>query len=68
MLRNLPGNAAPRSRCICGHTGDGAHSEHSDFITTQRAPGHGHCTVDGCMCFQFSWRNFLADEKARDKK
>jgi hypothetical protein len=47
---------APASVCACGHTGDGAGSQHSSsgvFST-----GHGACTVPGCSCERFRWERF----------
>ena len=49
---------APRSRCTCGHTGDGPHSQHYGII------GHGACAVKDCECTKFTWSEFLADPKS----
>ena len=46
-------NHPPISRCICGHTGDGSDSDHDGII------GHGACTVVGCGCRKFTWKEFL---------
>jgi hypothetical protein len=43
--------SAPKSICRCGHTGDGANSEHAGLI----ARGHGRCLAPGCDCEKFSW-------------
>lgn len=48
----------PRGICTCGHTGDGANSDHKDLL----ALGHGSCRE--CDCPQFSWRSMTA--AARD--
>jgi hypothetical protein len=40
-----------KSRCACGHTGDGEHSQHAG------ANGHGHC--ERCECSSFTWAGFL---------
>lgn len=45
------GASMPKSLCVCGHTGDGAMSEHAPRF----ADGHGQCTHPGCDCKQFSW-------------
>ncbi len=42
-----------RSRCTCGHTGDGPHSQHFD---TPFAKGHGECRL--CDCQKFTWKNW----------
>lgn len=42
----------PKSKCYCGHTGDGPGSQHDDEIT----PGHGKCKE--CACTQFSWKGY----------
>ena len=53
----------PLSLCKCGHTGDGANSQHGDFYQK----GHGECTL--CLCSHFHWvgwtpevENLLAEE------
>lgn len=43
----------PKSRCICGHTGDGANSDHKDMLN----PGHGACRI--CKCPKFVWVEFF---------
>ena len=45
----------PASICQCGHTGDGANSEHHDAAF---APGHNYCRVPGCSCTRFRWERF----------
>lgn len=51
----------PKSVCTCGHTGDGARSQHTGF------GGHGACQatpVDGrneCRCGQFSWKGWTRE-------
>lgn len=43
----------PKSVCRCGHTGDGARSQHTGF------GGHGSCIFDGgACCDQFSWKGW----------
>jgi len=47
---------APKSVCTCGHTGDGARSQHSGF------GGHGSCNFDGgACCGQFSWKGWTRE-------
>jgi hypothetical protein len=41
-----------KSHCTCGHTGDGARSDHYGET------GHGACAVAGCKCGQFTWKAF----------
>lgn len=52
------GRKQPKSRCTCGHTGDGPMSQHKDG-----APGiiegHGYCFVNGCGCPKFTWKEWL---------
>jgi len=57
VSRNFKG---PKSRCTCGHTGDGAHSEHAATV----ADGHGRCLVPGCACAKFSWYAYLPQFEA----
>lgn len=45
------GERLPRSLCVCGHSGDGAHSQHKDTVQG----GHGKCKVKGCACDKFTW-------------
>jgi hypothetical protein len=47
----------PLSICECGHTGDGANSEHATIFQY----GHGACNVDGCNCKQFTWVKWTAE-------
>jgi hypothetical protein len=42
---------APKSICKCGHTGDGANSQHAGEL----ARGHGSCLAPDCKCEKFSW-------------
>lgn len=51
----------PRSRCRCGHTGDGPNSEHfgTDTSFGPLNNGHGVCKIQGCRCIQFTWACFL---------
>lgn len=53
----------PRSKCTCGHTGDGPCSEHATRIEngTVLDTGHGSCMVEGCDCQQFTWAEFLPE-------
>jgi hypothetical protein len=51
----------PKSLCSCGHSGDGAYSQHRDIL--QR--GHGACKVKGCTCELFSWAGFTDMFKAK---
>ena len=62
----------PRGICVCGHTGEGADSEHADFLLNgaDTDPGKGQCMM--CDCEQYSWKrwtrkyqNFLAGLKSR---
>lgn len=45
---------APKSFCSCGHTGDGANSEHKDTVQA----GHGACAASDCDCKKFSWAKY----------
>jgi hypothetical protein len=46
----------PKSVCTCGHTGDGAGSQHLGF------GGHGSCIFDGgACCGQFSWKGWTLE-------
>lgn len=51
----------PKSVCTCGHTGDGARSQHEGF------GGHGACRatpMDGrneCACGRFSWKGWTRE-------
>lgn len=47
----------PASYCTCGHTGDGANSQHSDMPQY----GHGMCLIPNCPCTQFTWANFTPE-------
>jgi len=55
----------PKSICACGHTGDGANSDHIDTFSL----GHGMCIVKGCPCKQFTWDRWtLQAEKVLNLK
>jgi hypothetical protein len=43
----------PKSRCRCGHSGDGTNSAHLGLF------GHGRCDIAGCDCSKFSWAAYL---------
>ena len=43
----------PKSMCYCGHTGDGANSQHGGLM------GHGPCLE--CDCIQFTWKGWLPE-------
>ena len=45
-----------KSRCTCGHTGDGENSDHKDLVI----PGHGCCKL--CGCPRFRWGGFLNED------
>jgi hypothetical protein len=45
----------PKSRCYCGHTGDGHLGDHAGWN------GHGQCLAIGCDCVQFTWKCWLDD-------
>lgn len=51
----------PKSRCKCGHTGDGGNSQHGGLL------GHGSCngptakTGVPCPCTKFSWHVWLTN-------
>lgn len=50
--------SVPKSICTCGHTGDGARSQHTGF------GGHGSCIFgDACGCGQFSWKGWTREYK-----
>ena len=55
------GPLAPRSRCTCGHVGDGPNSQHLGLM------GHGACSVKGCDCQKFTWSEFLGVENKRQR-
>ena len=44
-----------KSRCYCGHTGEGRNSQHGDFY----ADGQGDCRVNGCACARFKWKEWM---------
>ncbi len=50
--------SGPKSVCSCGHTGDGAGSEHLNTYGPDLSPGHGPCLVPGCECRKFTWEDF----------
>ncbi len=54
--------AGPKSVCECGHTGDGAGSQHEggEHPYWFLAEGHGPCNVEGCKCVQFTWSKRIA--------
>jgi len=45
----------PKGVCACGHTGNGAHSEHADTMFRYDTPlaGNGVCIIPGCTCTEF---------------
>jgi hypothetical protein len=45
----------PASICACGHTGDGANSQHLVGVINA---GHGRCVAIGCSCGMFRWERF----------
>ena len=51
---------APKSKCRCGHTGDGANSCHANNIEY----GHGRCLHPDCDCGQFTWAGWTPEFKA----
>lgn len=53
----------PKSRCTCGHSGDGPDSEHRTTDPTHcvQFEGKGACTVAGCKCKQFTWISWLPE-------
>lgn len=53
--------SAPRSVCTCGHTGDGANSDHAKHPTATGSDGHGACTAPDCDCKLFTWAAFLPE-------
>lgn len=48
----------PKSRCYCGHLGDGPDSHHGGIN------GHGRCLVSGCGCIQFTWEKWTDEYQA----
>jgi hypothetical protein len=48
---------APKSKCRCGHTGDGANGQHEHSIQY----GHGACKEPGCDCGQFRWAGWTKE-------
>jgi len=47
----------PKSKCACGHTGDGGNSQHDNALFEL---GHGACKVPGCKCKRFTWAGWLS--------
>ena len=56
------------SVCQCGHVGDAPMPEsplHKVAQVTGKpvehsgVQGHGMCTVPGCKCMQFTWKQFI---------
>jgi hypothetical protein len=46
----------PKSICVCGHTGDGAQSQHAGF------GGQGGCVFDGgACCDKFTWKRWTRE-------
>jgi hypothetical protein len=46
----------PKAICKCGHTGDGAQSQHTGF------GGHGACIFDGGICCEkFTWSRWTPE-------
>jgi hypothetical protein len=52
-FRRSAGIKPARSRCYCGHTGDGNPSQHYGLV------GHGPCSLPGCECKKFTWKEFI---------
>lgn len=50
----------PKSKCRCGHTGDGGNSQHGNDLFSL---GHGRCHHPGCVCKRFTWSNWLPAAK-----
>jgi hypothetical protein len=42
----------PKGICLCGHTGNGSDSQHSDthFQYNTESGGNGACTITDCDC------------------
>jgi hypothetical protein len=55
------GQRIARSLCTCGHSGDGAKSQHRNTVQL----GHGACKVKGCACEKFSWASHTEMFKAK---
>jgi len=49
----------PMSNCTCGHTGDGANSQHEDLMPG----GHGQCKIPDCNCKRFTWASWTKPTK-----
>lgn len=58
MPRDLIQWTGPKSRCECGHLGDGPNGQHMNSLESG-APGHGPCVVEECECMKFTWADFL---------
>jgi len=54
--------AGGKSKCSCGHTGDGGGSQHEDTVQA----GHGKCRM--CNCQKFTWVEFLPGAVEEIKK
>jgi hypothetical protein len=48
----------PKSICLCGHTGDGEHSDHADVGRHPTGAGKAGCLVNGCRCQRFTWKQW----------
>jgi hypothetical protein len=55
VKRRIRAYMGPKSKCTCGHMGDGTHSSHCGIM------GHGACTIYGCPCKQFTWDSWTSD-------
>lgn len=56
MIPDLNKASGPRSKCSCGHTGDGPNSQHASLrVGGLYELGAGECMVKGCPCNRFTW-------------
>jgi hypothetical protein len=51
--------ADPKSRCRCGHTGDGPGSQHDGGVVA----GHGSC-LECAACVKFTWAQWTPEYAA----
>lgn len=64
MFEDLLKDEGATSMCECGHTGDGANSQHA----FRYAEGHGACQAEGCFCERFTWSHRLTAVELRKER
>lgn len=58
-----PNDGTAKSKCECGHSGDGSGSQHAESEFGTR--GHGPCMMGDCKCTKFVWDGWLPGRKPR---